>query len=100
MKYFVLTLGLALAACQTQGADSGAFTATAYACASATASLKTAILFNAKLTPATRARVTQAVAVVDPICSQENPPTLTSSGLAALQGALASLTSAAAEAQK
>ncbi len=98
MKSLVLVFGLALAACQT--ANSGAFTATAYACASATASLKTAILFNGKLSPGTRAQVTQAVAVIDPVCSQENPPTLTSTGLAALQGAMAQLTSAAAEAQK
>lgn len=98
MKY--LFLALALAGCNTTAADNTTFTATAYACASATASLKTAILFNDKLSPGTRNTVTQAVKVIDPVCSQESPPTLTGTALVALQSAMTNLTSAAAEASR
>lgn len=96
----ILALALmALAACQTM-ADTGAFSAVAYTCASATAALKTAIVFNDRLSPATRGKITSAVMVIDPVCSQAEPPTLTGTALAALQGAAATLTSAAVEAQR
>ena len=100
MKNFTLVAALALVACSTPAADSGALQATEYACASATAALKTAILFNERLSSGTRASVTKAVQVIDPICSQENPPTLGSDARAALSSAVAALTSAAAEAQR
>ena len=100
MRIIVLAAALALAGCVSMTTQDKALQATEFACASATAALKTAILFNERLSPGTRASVTKAVQIIDPICSQENPPTLGSDARAALSSAVAALTSAAAEAQR
>lgn len=106
----MLALSLVLGGCTTTTALApqptgrapvpATLSATEYVCASATAALKTAIVFNAKLSPTTRARVTQAAMVLNPVCSQEKLPTLSSTAFAALQGALSQLTAAAAEATR
>ena len=67
---------------------------TAYACASATALLNTASTINAQLTPEDRTAISEAVAVINPICSSPTPPTLDSVAQAALAAALAKLTTA------
>lgn len=96
-KSLTLACALALAACMnsTQGTTTQAVE---YTCASATAALKTVILLNDKLSAPTRANVSRAVQVVDPVCSQETVPTLNSTAFAALSGAMTQLTAAAVEA--
>jgi len=96
MRYLILVL--ALSGCMTQP-QTGVQT-TEYVCASATAALKTAIAFNAKLTPAQRSDVTKATLVIDPVCSQPTVPTISSTTQAALSGALATLTTIATAVQK
>lgn len=101
MRNLALSLlgACALAACSgcstTQTAQS-----VEYVCASATATLRTITALHANLSEATRARVTQAVTVINPVCSQEQLPTLDATAHAALSGALTVLASAAAEAQR
>lgn len=94
-------LSLALSNCagtvSTPAADSATFSAVAYTCSSATAALKTAIKFNAMLTPANRANVTKAATILNPICSQDPVPTVSTTAKAALDIALAQLTTAAAQ---
>jgi hypothetical protein len=97
-RIIVLALAVALAACAT--AQQNTLASVEYACASATAALKTVIVLNDKLSAGTRASVTKAVAIVNPICSQPNIPTLDSTARTALDGALSQLTLAAAEATK
>lgn len=104
MKFLIMLPIVAMASCSqsatTQSADNKALAATEYTCASATASLKTAILFNDKLSPATRANITRAGRVLDTVCSQDMPPTLDTTAQRALDGALSLLSAAAAEAQR
>lgn len=90
----------ACAGIPVQNANTVTFATVSYTCASATAALKTSIVLNAKLTPANRAAVTQAGQVLNPICSQDPVPTVSTVAYAALTVALGQLTAAAAQAQK
>jgi hypothetical protein len=65
-----------------------------YTCASATALLKTATALQDKISPANQAKIGHAITVLNPICSQEMPPTLDNTARAALSSALAELTAA------
>lgn len=98
MKFIALFLVLAMAnACQS--ADQNTLTGVEYGCASATAALKTAIVFNDKLTPAQRAQITHASNIINPICSQPNVPTLDSTARAGFDVALKELTGVAGAVQ-
>lgn len=98
LKTITCLAALALAGCMTS--PQGTLTSVEYTCAASTAALKTIIVFNDKLTAQNRADVTKAVAIINPICAQDNPPTLTSTASAALAGALTQITSVAATASK
>jgi len=93
-------LALVLSGCMSSTSPSTGVQTTEYVCAASTAALKTAITFNAKLTPAQRADVTKATLVIDPVCSQPMVPTLSSTAQAALTGALTTLTTIATAVQK
>lgn len=84
---------LVLTACA--GMDNQVTTSVEYGCASATAALKTAIVFNDKLTPALRAQITHGTNIINPICSQPTVPTLDTTARAAFDVALKELTGAA-----
>lgn len=93
MKSLAILLVFAIAGCAgTPSQDSAARQATEFTCAGATAALKTAIQFNAKLSPAQRAQVTTATKVLDPVCSQPTMPSLSSTESIALKNALGTLT--------
>ncbi len=98
MKHLTLILALAISGCMAS--QPTAIQTTEYVCAASTAALKTAITFNAKLTPAQRADVTKATLVINPVCSQPTVPTLSSTAQAALAGALTTLTTIATDVQK
>jgi len=71
-----------------------------YVCASATAALETVNRFFDKLAPGTIAAVAQAKAITDPVCTQEEVPTLSDAAMNALRGALTQLTNASIEASR
>lgn len=97
MKGLVILLVFVVAACAgTPSQDSTARQATEFTCAGATAALKTAIQYNAKLSPAQRVEVTSATKVLDPICSQPTVPTVSSTQSVLLSNALTTLTAIAA----
>lgn len=75
------------------GANDTTLKSVEYACASATVALKaTNVLVPATNTDA-QTKITHAVHVLNPICSQDKPPTLDSTAHAALTAALAELSS-------
>lgn len=93
MKSLAILFVFAITACAgTPSQDSTARQATEFTCAGATAALKTAVQFNAKLSPAQRAQVTTATKVLDPVCSQPTVPSLSSTESIALKNALGTLT--------
>lgn len=96
--FLLLALAVTVAACQgvTQEA---AFKPVAYTCASAAFALETAADLRAKMSAQTQATITRAAGVLNPVCSQPTPPTLTSTALAALSSALGEITAAVATAQ-
>lgn len=97
MKGLIVLLVFVIAGCAgTPSQDSTARQATEFTCAGATAALKTAIQFNAKLSPAQRTSVTAATKVLDPVCSQLTVPSLSSTESIALRNALGTLTGIAA----
>lgn len=94
MRYMMLCLvAVALTACQTPS-QLEVTRNTAYICASAAAALNVANDNRARISAANQARITRAVNVINPICSQQTPPTLDSTAHAALSSALAELTAA------
>lgn len=95
-----LLLLYACAGITPQSADQATFAAVSYTCASATAALKTAIKLNDRLTPDNRANVTRAGQTLNPVCSQDPVPTVSTTAKAALDAALLQLTVAAAQAQQ
>lgn len=100
--FYYLPLGflIALTSCETtpQNSDT-ARVSVEYMCVSAAASLETVRVLNAKLTPANRKAVAEAVYALDPICGQKTLPDITSVQRFALTTAVAQLTNAALQVQ-
>jgi len=87
----VVALTASLMGCQTSAPT--VIQSTEYTCAAATAAIKTAVVFNDRLTPAQRQTVSRSIAVINPVCSQPVLPTVDSTLQAAMSGALTQLTS-------
>lgn len=86
----VCCLAFVLVGCQNMQSVS-------YTCASATAALKTVIIFNEKLTPANRVIVAKASNIANPICSADDKPTLTEAAALTLRTAAGQLTAASVQ---
>jgi len=98
LRILIAAVSFALAGCMT--AQTAAFKPVAYTCASGAFLLETANDLRAKMSDQTKVIVTRAASVLNPICSQQSAPTVTSTAQAALSSALAELTGAVEGAQK
>lgn len=74
--------------------EGAAFKPVAYTCASAAFALETATTLRAKMSAETQAAITRAAGILNPVCSQENPPTVSSVTAAAMATALKEITTA------
>ena len=99
IKALTLSLLLSLPGCAlfSPAQDTVALVATEYTCTAADTATEVAILNFDRLSQSTKDAVTKARDVLRPVCTQDNPPSVSSTVKVTLDIALAQLAAAAAE---